>query len=71
VPGVLALVRAARNWTEFYEILNRSLPRFDETLQLPFGDTQAMEKLPPPRDDWSPLREAASQLAWRDGKETK
>jgi hypothetical protein len=39
-------MRGARNWAEFYEILNRSLPRFNETLQLPFYDTQAMERLP-------------------------
>jgi hypothetical protein len=43
---VLAVMRGARNWAEFYEILNRSLPRFNETLQLPFYDTKAMERLP-------------------------
>jgi hypothetical protein len=43
---VLALMRGARSWAEFYEILNRSLPRFNETLQLPFYDTKAMERLP-------------------------
>lgn len=29
-------------------MLDRSLPRFNETLQLPFYDTQAMERLSPP-----------------------
>jgi P63C domain len=43
---VLALMRGARNWGEFYDFLDRSLPRFDKTLQLPFYDTQAMERLP-------------------------
>lgn len=43
---VLAVMRGARNWAEFYEMLDRSLPRFNETLQLPFYDTQAMERLP-------------------------
>lgn len=42
---VLAIMRGARNWTEFYAILDRSLPRFNETLQLPFDDTRAMEAL--------------------------
>jgi hypothetical protein len=42
---VLAIMRSARTWAEFYELLERSLPRFDETLQLPFYDTQAMERL--------------------------
>jgi hypothetical protein len=45
---VLAIMRGARNWAEFYEMLDRSLPRFNETLQLPFYDTQAMERLPMP-----------------------
>ena len=49
------LMRAGRNWKEFYELLNRVLPRFDETLPLPFDDTQAMEALnlkliPPPSE---------------------
>jgi hypothetical protein len=39
-------MRGARNWAEFYDILNRSLPRFNETRQLPFYDTKAMERLP-------------------------
>jgi len=39
-------MRGARDWEEFYSMLNRSLPRFNETLQLPFDDTQAMEALP-------------------------
>jgi hypothetical protein len=43
---VLVLMRAARNWKEFYFLLDRSLPRFTDTLQLPFDDTQAMEALP-------------------------
>ncbi len=43
---VMAIMRGARNWAEFYEMLDRSLPRFNETLQLPFYDTQAMERLP-------------------------
>jgi hypothetical protein len=43
---VLALMRAARDWREFYELLNRSLPRYNETLELPFYDTKAMERLP-------------------------
>ena len=43
---VLAIMRGARNWADFYELLDRSLPRFNETLQLPFYDTQAMERLP-------------------------
>jgi hypothetical protein len=46
---VLAIMRGARTWGEFYEILDRSLPRFGETLQLPFYDAQAMERLPPPQ----------------------
>jgi hypothetical protein len=46
---VLAVMRGARDWEEFYSILNRSLPRFNETLQLPFNDTQAMEALEMPR----------------------
>ena len=29
---VLALMRGSRNWREFYTLLNRSLPRFDETI---------------------------------------
>jgi len=41
-------MRGSRSWHEFYEILNRSLPKFNETLQLPFDDTQAMERLPAP-----------------------
>jgi hypothetical protein len=45
---VLAIMRGARNWVEFYELLDRSLPRFNERLQLPFYDTPAMERLPPP-----------------------
>jgi hypothetical protein len=45
---VLVLMRAARNWREFYSLLDRSLPRFTDTLQLPFDDTQAMERLPMP-----------------------
>jgi hypothetical protein len=45
---VLAIMRGARTWAEFYEMLDRSLPRFNETLQLPFYDTQAMERLSPP-----------------------
>jgi hypothetical protein len=45
-PAMRNLRRVERNWAEFYEILNRSLPRFNETLQLPFYDTQAMERLP-------------------------
>ena len=36
---------STRNWEEFYSMLNRSLPRFNETLQLPFNDTNAMEAL--------------------------
>lgn len=63
---VLAIMRGARTWGEFYDLLERSLPRFDETLQLPFYDTQAMERLPPPQSDWSPLLKAAHKLAWRD-----
>jgi hypothetical protein len=43
---VLTLMRASRNWREFYALLDRSLPRFTDTLQLPFDDTQAMESLP-------------------------
>jgi hypothetical protein len=43
---VLALMRASRNWKEFYTLLDRALPRFGETMQLPFDDTQAMEALP-------------------------
>jgi hypothetical protein len=39
-------MRGARTWAEFYEMLDRSLPRFNETLQLPFYDTKAMERLP-------------------------
>ncbi len=31
-----------------YDMLDRSLPRFNETLQLPFYDTQAMERLAMP-----------------------
>lgn len=42
---VLTLMRAARTWKEFYFILNRSLPRFTDTLELPFDDTRAMEAL--------------------------
>lgn len=42
---VLAIMRGTRNWEEFYSILNRSLPRFNETFQLPFNDTHAMEAL--------------------------
>jgi hypothetical protein len=34
-----------RNWQEFYSILDRSLPRFNETLQLPFDDSKAMQAL--------------------------
>jgi hypothetical protein len=43
---VLALMRAARNWKEFYTFLDRALPRFGETMQLPFDDSLAMEALP-------------------------
>jgi hypothetical protein len=39
-------MRAARNWKEFYGLLDRALPRFGETMQLPFDDSQAMEALP-------------------------
>lgn len=49
---VLAIMRGARNWAEFYTMLDRSLPRFNETLQLPFDDSQAMEalqKIEPPK----------------------
>lgn len=42
---VLALMRAARNWKEFYGMLDRALPRFGDTMQLPFDDVQAMEKM--------------------------
>jgi hypothetical protein len=28
---VLAIMRSARNWAEFYDMLDRSLPRFNET----------------------------------------
>jgi hypothetical protein len=45
---VLAIMRGASNWVDFYRILDRSLPRFNETLQLPFDDSQAMERLAPP-----------------------
>lgn len=51
-------MRGARNWAEFYEMLDRSLPRFNETLQLPFYDTQAMERLPQPQWPWE--KEAAN-----------
>jgi P63C domain len=39
------LMKAARNWKEFYSMLDRALPRFGETMELPFDDTQAMEAL--------------------------
>jgi len=55
---VLAIMRGARNWAEFYDLLDRSLPRFNETLQLPFYDTQAMERLPQPQWPWN--KEAAN-----------
>jgi hypothetical protein len=57
---VLAIMRGARNWAEFYDLLDRSLPRFNETLQLPFYDTQAMERLPQqPQLPWN--KEAANE----------
>jgi hypothetical protein len=43
---VLAIMRGATNWVEFYSMLNRSLPRFNETLELPFDNPRAMEALP-------------------------
>jgi hypothetical protein len=51
---VLAIMRGGRNWAEFYDLLDRSLPRFNEPLQLPFYDAQAMERLPqPPQWPWN------------------
>lgn len=46
---VRAIMRGARNWAELYETLDRSLPRSNETLQLPFYDTQAMKRSRPPQ----------------------
>jgi hypothetical protein len=54
-------MRGARNWVEFYELLDRSLPRFNETLQLPFYDTPAMERLPPPQ----PGALKVDKLSWQ------
>jgi hypothetical protein len=59
---VLAIMRGARNWAEFYEMLERSLPRFDETLQLPLYDTKAMERLPPPEPQ---ISGTFSKPSWR------
>ena len=46
---VLALMRAARNWKDFYALLNRSLPRYNTTLELPFDNPRAMELAPGPK----------------------
>jgi hypothetical protein len=40
---VVALMRAARNWRDFYALLDRSLPRYNTTLELPFDNPKAME----------------------------
>jgi len=44
ISNILAIMRAALSWKEFYTLLNRSFPRYGETLQLPFDDAQSMER---------------------------
>ncbi len=44
MSAVVALMRAARNWKDFYSLLTRALPRFNSTLELPFEDPKAMEQ---------------------------
>lgn len=48
LSAVVALMRAGRNWKDFYWLLDRAFPRFNETLQLPFDDAPAMEAIPAP-----------------------
>jgi hypothetical protein len=43
LSAVVALMRAARSWRDFYVLLDRALPRFNSTLELPFDDPSAME----------------------------
>jgi hypothetical protein len=47
--AITALMRASGSWRGFYMLLDRALPRFNESLQLPFNDTKAMEAAELPR----------------------
>ena len=38
LAGVIALMRAAPNWRKFMEMINRALPRHNETLPIEFRD---------------------------------
>lgn len=38
LAAVMALMRAAPNWTVFRRLLNRAFPKLNETIPLPFGD---------------------------------
>jgi hypothetical protein len=38
LASVITLMKASSNWTTFYHLLQRSLPKYGETLPLPFED---------------------------------
>lgn len=44
LSAVVALMKASGDWKHFYRLLDRALPRLDETPDLPFDDFEAMEK---------------------------
>lgn len=45
LSGVCAIMRINKGWGRFYEDLDVAYPRFDATLQLPFEDPKAMERI--------------------------
>ena len=45
LSGVMALMKIGRNWKAFYEYLNSVYPRYGTTMQLPFEDAKAMERI--------------------------
>ena len=45
MAAIVALMRASTSWKGFYLLIDRALPRYDTTLQLPFSDVKAMEKI--------------------------
>ncbi len=45
LSGVMALMKIGRNWKIFYEYLDNVYPRYGTTMQLPFEDAKAMERI--------------------------
>jgi hypothetical protein len=38
LPSVMALMRASSGWPQFMRNMNRSLPRLNATIEMPFND---------------------------------